>query len=216
MKKKLIVGCACLLLFLLLIVLLRYVDVAAVGPENTSVGFSRINQAIHEATGVSMLWYKLTNYLGIFSIIVGLCFAFLGLLQMVKGKSVKAVDRELYVLGGLFVVIAVLYVLFEFVVINRRPVILPGDLRPEASFPSSHTMLVFTILGGVMVVLGKYIQNRSLCVLLQAVCGVLILTAVLGRLLSGVHWFTDIVGSIFISAALLFLFAGVLDKVSET
>ena len=215
MKKKLITAVICLLLFLLLIVLLKTVDVAAIGPENTEIGLAQINDAIHAATGVNMLWYKLTNYLGIVSILVGLCFALFGLIQLIRRKSLKKVDRELYALGGLYVILAVLYVLFEVAAINMRPIIMPGDAHVEASFPSSHTMLVFTILGSVMIVLNKYISNRSLRGLLQAVCGVLILVAVLGRLISGVHWFTDVLGSVFISAALLFLFAGVMDRIAE-
>ena len=216
MNRKLIAGIVCLILFLLLIALLGTADVAAIGPENTSIGFSSINQAIHEATGVKMLWYKLTNYLGIFSILAGLCFACLGLLQLIQRKSLKEVDKELYALGGLFVVLAIIYILFEFIVINRRPVIIPGDAHVEASFPSSHTMLVFVILGSILILLGKYIHNRGIRVLLQIICGILILAAVLGRLLSGVHWFTDIIGSIFISAALLFFFAAALDKIEKT
>ena len=114
-------------------------------------------------------------------------------------------------LGGLYVLLAVVYVLFEFVVVNERPIIMPGDEHLEASFPSSHTMLTFVILGSAITVLGKYARSNWLRNLLQVVFGVLILVAVFGRLISGVHWFTDILGGILISAFLLFLFAGTLD-----
>ena len=215
MNKKLIAAGIFLLLFLLLIIALKTLDVSVIGPEETSVGLSQINGALHNATGISMLWYKITNYLGYFSILAAICFACSGLLQLVRRKSLGKVDRELLVLGGLYVLLAVVYVLFEFLVINYRPVIIPGDAHMEASFPSSHTMLAFTILGSTIMVLDRYISSRSLRTLLQAVCGVLLLIAVFGRLLSGVHWFTDIIGGILISACLLFLFAGILDKVAE-
>ena len=36
-----------------------------------------------------------------------------------------------------------------------------------------------------------------------------------GRLLSGVHWLTDIIGGVLISLGLLFLFAGVRNLLGE-
>ena len=211
MKKKAIAAGICLILFLLLIVVIKTVDVQAIGPEGTSIGLAGMNGTIHEATGVRMLWHKITNYLGIFSILVVICFACLGLFQLIKRRSLLKVDREILVLGGLYVLLAVVYVLFEFVVVNERPIIMPGDEHLEASFPSSHTMLTFVILGSAITVLGKYVRSNWLRNLLQVVFGVLILVAVFGRLISGVHWFTDILGGILISAFLLFLFAGTLD-----
>ena len=215
MKTKTIAAVICLVLFLLLIAAVKTVDVAPIGPEETSIGLSGINGAIHEATGVSKLLYKLTNYLGYLSILAGLCFALYGLIQLIQRKSLLKVDREILVLGCLLVVLALLYVLFEFVVINFRPVVMPGEAHPEASFPSSHTMLTFVILGSIMMIIGRYVKNRSLRTLIQVICGLLILVMVFGRLLSGVHWFTDILGGVLISGALLFLFAAVLDKVTE-
>ncbi len=215
MKTKTIAAVICLVLFLLLIAAVKTVDVAPIGPEETSIGLSGINGAIHEATGVSKLLYKLTIYLGYLSILAGLCFALLGLIQLIQRKSLLKVDREILVLGCLLVVLALLYVLFEFVVIDFRPVVMPGEAHPEASFPSSHTMLTFVILGSIMMIIGRYVKNRSLRTLIQVICGLLILVMVFCRLLSGVHWFTDILGGVLISGALLFLFAAVLDKVTE-
>ena len=211
MKKKAIAAGICILLFLVLIVLVKTVDVQEIGPEDTSIGFATINGAIHEATGVKTIWYKTTNYLGYFSILTAVCFACLGVYQLIRRKSLLKVDREILALGCLYVVLAVCYLLFEFVIISERPVIMPGDEHVEASFPSSHTMLSYVILGSAMTVLGKYFRSGKLCSVLQAVFGVLIMVAVFGRLFSGVHWFTDILGAILLSAALLFLFAGVME-----
>ena len=215
MKKKTIAAGICFFLFLILIVAVKTVDVQAIGPEGTSIGLAGVNGSIHEAIGMQMIWYRITNYLGILSILIGICFACLGLFQLIRRKSLLKVDREILVLGGLYVILAILYILFEFFVISERPVILPGDEHVEASFPSSHTMLAFVILGSAVLMLGKYIHKERLCSILQAVFGVLILVAVFGRLLSGVHWFTDILGGILISAVLLFLFAGVLELVEK-
>ncbi len=182
-----------------------------IGPEETSIGLATINGMIHETTGVQMIWYEITSYLGILSIFVGLCFACIGFVQLIRRRSLLKVDAEILSLGCLYVMLAVLYILFELVVINERPIIMPGDEHVEASFPSSHTLLSFAIFGSAMIVIGKYVRNRRLCNLIQLLFGILILIAVFGRLLSGVHWFTDILGSLFLSAALLLLFTGLLD-----
>ncbi len=215
MKTKTVASVVCFGLFLLLIAAVKTIDVAKIGPAETSIGLSGINGAIHEMIGLNMKWYKLTNYLGILAILIGCCFAVLGLIQLIQRKSLLKVDRELLILGGLFVLMAIVYVLFEFIVINERPVLMPGETHPEASFPSSHTVLVYVILGGVMMIIGKYVDNSLLCGLIQAVFGVLILAMVFLRLFSGVHWFTDIVGGILLSSSMLFLFAAILDRVSE-
>ena len=182
-----------------------------IGPEETSIGLATINGMIHETTGVQMIWYEITSYLGILSILVGLYFACIGFVQLIRRRSLLKVDAEILSLGCLYVILAVLYILFELLVINERPIIMPGDEHVEASFPSSHTLLSFVIFGSAMIVIGKYVRNRSLCNLIQVLFGIMILIAVFGRLLSGVHWFTDILGSLFLSAALLLLFTGLLD-----
>ncbi len=215
MKRKAVGAGICLILFFLLILVIKTVDVQAIGPEGSSIGLAKINSAIHEATGVRMFWYQITSYLGVLSILIAACFACLGLFQLIRRKSLLKVDREILVLGGLYVALAILYVLFEFVVVNERPIIMPGDEHVEASFPSSHTMLGFVILGSCMTVLNKYIRSKRLCGLLITACGILILVMIFGRLISGVHWFTDILGSILISAVLLFLFIGALDKTEK-
>ena len=194
------------------IALVRCADVAAIGPTGTSVGLSRLNQAVHDLTGVNMLWYTITDWLGIVAILAVAAMALLGFIQLVKRKSLLKVDREILALGGLYVVIFVLYVFFEKVIVNYRPIIMPGCTAPEASFPSSHTMLTCVVLGGIRMVLDKYVKHKGLCTALKALCWLIILVTVVGRLISGVHWFTDIVGGLLISTALLALFAAVKTK----
>ena len=209
-KKYYLTAAVCALLTVILIALVRTVDVAAIGPAGTVIGLSRINGAVHELTGVNMSWYKLTEVVGYLAILTGLVFAALGCLQLIRRKSLKKVDWELLCLGGLIVALAILYVFFKKVIVNYRPIIMPGDTEPEASFPSSHTMLACSLMGGVMLVLGRYIKKRSLCTALRALCALMIAVMVAGRLVSGVHWFTDIIGGLFISGMLLALMAGAL------
>ena len=217
-KKYYLTAAVCAVLTILLILLVRTVDVAAIGPAGTGIGLSRLNGSVHELTGVNMFCYKLTEIVGYLAILTGLFFAAVGCVQLIRRKSIKKVDRELLCLGGLIVALAILYVFFEKVIVNCRPIIMPGDTEPEASFPSSHTMLTCSLMGGVMLVLGRYIKNKSLCTALRALCALMMTVMVVGRLVSGVHWFTDIIGGVLISGALLALYAGQLppkEKRSE-
>lgn len=217
MKKsgKLIIAGASAALFIILIILLRTADVAAIGPEGTKVGLSGINGAVSASFGFNNLWYRITTVLGIISICTALFFMLFGLFQCIKLKSVLKVDRELLALGGLYFFVVLFYGLFEFVIVNYRPVIMPGDEHVEASFPSTHTMLVCVIMGSAIMILGKYIKNASLRLSLRIICGIIIAATVLGRLFAGVHWFTDILGGLLLGCALLAAFSYVLDICNE-
>ena len=199
-------------LFILTIALVKCVDIDTVGPAGTSIGLSHLNKAVHGLIGVHMFWYQVTNLLGFWAILCGAIFACIGLKQLIERKSLKQVDAKILALGGLFVLLGVIYVLFEKVVINCRPVLMEGETVPEASFPSSHTVLAFVIFGAIAMMLKDYLQDKRLVSMLQNACLVLILVSVIGRLISGVHWFTDILGGIFLSYALLMVFSGLLEK----
>ncbi|MBQ6151208.1 MAG: phosphatase PAP2 family protein [Mogibacterium sp.] len=193
-------------LFAGLIVFLKIYDVAAVGPAGTEVGFSHINQFVHNLTGVNMIWYQITDFIGYGAIAVCGMFAVAGFVQMIKRRSLLKVDREIWALGGLFIAVIGCYVFFEKYIINYRPIIMPGETAPEASFPSSHTMLIMTVMIAVMIVSDKYFGDL-LGAFIRVLCFLTVLVTVCGRLYCGVHWFTDIIGGILLSATLLFLFA---------
>ena len=205
MKKKFIIAAVCFGLFLLLILLVKLVDVAPVpAVEGTEIGLSKLNMAIHDLFGEDLGWYKITNLLGYLAILIALCFAAVGGLQLIYRRSILKVDKELLLLGGLYVVTVIFYVLFEKVVVNYRPMLMPDGTGPEASFPSSHTMLSCVILGSGLGLLKKYTKkNKTIQLVLTVLFAVMLALIVAGRLLSGVHWFTDIIGGILLSVALL-------------
>ena len=212
MKKKLTLSALCFALFAALIAVVRFVDVAPIGPQGTKVGLSHLNQAAHEALGENMMLYKITEYIGYAAILVALCFAGLGLWQLIRRRSLAKVDRAVIALGVLYVALGLLYVLFEKFIVNYRPVIMPGETAPEASFPSSHTMLFTVILGSAAMVADRYVKEPKLALLVRVACVVVIIIGVLFRLGSGVHWLTDILGGALISAALLLAFSAALNK----
>lgn len=199
--------------FLVYTGLVKVVEVAPIGPENTEVGFASLNGAIAKIFPFNNMWYELTEWLGYIAIGVCLGFAFLGLLQIIKGKSLKAVDKELWVLAGFYVVVIGCYVLFEIVELNYRPVILDEGL--EASYPSSHTMLAVCVFGAAVYEFDKYINNKTLNAVLKCLCILAAALMVVGRMLSGVHWFTDICGGVLLSVTLLSLFRAVNLRLEE-
>ena len=200
-----------LLLTVILIALVRLVDAAPIGAQGTSIGLSHLNQFVFDLFGVNMLWYNITDWLGVAAVLTGFVFAVTGLVQLIKRRSLLKVDREILSLGGLYIVVIGLYLFFENVIINYRPIIMPDNTSPEASFPSSHTMLVCVIMGSAAMLINRYIRNKPLNRILRAVCYVIIGVTVVGRLIAGVHWFTDILGGILISVTLLSLYEEVIS-----
>ena len=209
--RRLITAGVGFLLTVILIALVRLVDVAPIGAQGTRIGLSHLNQFIFDLFGVNMLWYHITDWLGIAAILTAFVFAVTGLVQLIKRRSLLKVDREILSLGGLYIVVIALYILFENVIINYRPIIMPDNTHPEASFPSSHTMLVCVIMGSAVMLINKYIKNKTLNKTLRAICFVIIGITIIGRLIAGVHWFTDILGGIMISVTLLSLYKEVIS-----
>ena len=196
------------LLAAVLILLVRFVDVSPIGPEGTTVGLSHLNRAVFELFGVNLIWYHITDWLGVVAILTAFGFAVVGLAELVKRKSLTRVDKEILLLGGLYLVVIGLYLLFEHAIVNYRPIIMPDGTRPEASFPSSHTMIVCVIMGSAMMLIRTRRKGKTLYTLASSCCALVIGITVIGRLIAGVHWFTDILGGLLISASLLSLYAG--------
>ena len=206
-KKRIFVGTGFLAAFVLWTVLVSLVDIRAIGPNGSSVGFAALNGYVHERIGVNFPLYTITDWLGFVPIGVAFGFAILGLVQWIKRKSLLKVDRSLLALGGFYVVVLAAYTFFEIVVINYRPVLLGGYL--EASYPSSTTMLVMCVMPAAMIQLHARIENDVFrrCVMISI--AVFIVFMVIGRLVSGVHWLSDIIGGALISAGLVMIYASV-------
>ena len=206
-KKRIFVGAGFLAAFVLWTVLVSFVDIRAIGPNGSSVGFATLNGYVHKFTGVNFHLYTITDWLGFVPIGVAFGFAILGLVQWIKRKSLLKVDRSLLALGGFYVVVLAAYIFFEIVVINYRPVLLGGYL--EASYPSSTTMLVMCVMPAAMIQLHARIENDVFrrCVMISI--AVFIAFMVIGRLVSGVHWLSDIIGGALISAGLVMIYASV-------
>lgn len=197
-------------LFILLTIAIQRVDVRPVGPEGSSVGFSTVNQWASQRLGVHFRLYTITDWLSIAALLTALGFAALGVIQWIKRKNLLRVDRELLVLGGFYLIVFFAYGFFEFHVINYRPVLIEGRL--EASYPSSTTVLMLCVMPTAMMQVHRLIQNGRIRRAVNAVIAVFTVSIVALRLLSGVHWMTDILGGALLSAGLVMLYVAVVQS----
>ena len=200
-----------LLLFCLLTVLLLTVDVRPVGPLGSEVGLATLNAAVFSALGTSEVFAEIGELLGLFALLVMGGAALFGAVSLLRVRSLRRIDRGLLLLGGSYVLLLALYLLFEVVVVNCRPILADGAL--EASYPSSHTMLaVFVFLSGRLYARRYLGAQRAADIALGATAVALSLLTALSRLLAGVHWLTDILGGLLLSLALLCFFAALLRR----
>lgn len=203
-KTRMIIAACSFAAFVLWTAALCFVDVQPIGPQGSEVGFAALNSFVHGLTGVHMGLYVLTDWLSILPVCFVIGFAILGLCQWIKRKKLRLVDRSILVLGCLYVVVMVTYLLFETFAINFRPVLINGVLEP--SYPSSTTLLVMCVIPTSAVQLGGRIKRpsvrRSIYILFYAFT----IFMLVARLMSGVHWASDIIGGILLSSGYMMLY----------
>lgn len=202
--KLLICSGVSFVIFILLIALLSVWDVRPIGPENSSVGMAGINGFFANLFPYNSKVKGVTDILGYLSFLTAGIFAVLGVIDLIRKKSFKKINKSFYPLAGLYVAAVILYIAFDKIVINYRPVILDEGLEP--SFPSTHSLLSVVILSSAIVELAIFVKNKKACLILQIAAAVLMVAIVLGRMISGVHWFTDIVGGVVLGIALIFAY----------
>ena len=208
-KKLLILGASLCFSFVLWTCLVRAIDVGSIGPNGSSVGFSRLNGFVHNAIGTNMTLYVITDWLGLVPIFTALGFAALGLWQWTFRKKLSLVDKSIIALGIFYIAVVAVYIFFELVPINYRPVLIDGNL--EVSYPSSTTMLVMCVMPTALMQLRARIKNSTLRVCVSVIIIAFIAFTVIGRLLSGVHWLTDILGGVIFSAGAVTVYFAVLN-----
>ena len=209
-KKRLRAGIGLLVLFVLWTVLIRCVDVQAVGPKGTKVGFAAWNVWVHHLTGVHMTLYTVTDWLGLVPILICGCFGILGLCQWIRRKSLLQVDRDILLLGAYYLLVIAAYLFFEMVPINYRPILIDGYL--EASYPSSTTLLVLSVMPTLKHQTDRRCEKQTLRYFVTAFTVLFSVFMVVGRLISGVHWATDIIGSVILSAGLFMLYCAAVAR----
>lgn len=203
-KRKLLLGMTLLVAFVIWTALILTVDVQPWGQNGTNIGFASLNCWFHQLTGVHMGIYVITDWLGLVPIFVCMLFGCIGFVQFLQRRSLFKVDYDILILGIYYIVVILGYLVFEMIPINYRPILIEGVM--EVSYPSSTTLLVLSVMPTVIEQTGRRVQNA---VVQRAIRIVVILFSsfmVIGRLISGVHWATDIVGGVLLSAGLFFIY----------
>lgn len=212
-KKNIIVSICLIMLSVIYTILVKYVDVAPIGPKASNVGFSTLNKFVFNFLGRSNIWYNITEVLGMISILIALFYALIGLYKLIKNKSILKIDKEIIILGLFYFVVLLVYLFFEKVIINYRPVLVKGVL--EASYPSSHTMLSICICLSAMIINNKLYKSMRIYKIINTLSIIIMITTTVGRLLSGMHWISDILGGIIISICLSYIFKTVIYSLNE-
>ncbi len=208
-KRELMSGLVLLAGFIVWTVLIRHIDVQRAGPGGTEIGFASFNVWFHRMTGVHISIYTITDWLGLVPIFICMGFGLLGLVQWIKRRSLLRVDPDILLLGVYYLVVIFAYLLFEMVPINYRPILIEGNL--EASYPSSTTLLVLS----VMPTLKFQADRKAVSSVLRKATTIFVIVfssfMVVGRLISGVHWATDIIGSVLLSSGLFMIYRFMAD-----
>lgn len=206
-KRTLLAGILLIAVFALWTLAVMTFDVRPLGVEGTAIGFSHVNLSFHSLTGVNMTLYSVTDWLGLVPVAVGMCFGMTGLVQLIKRRSLFRVDADILLLGAYYIIVTACYLLFEMIPINYRPVLINGFR--EASYPSSTTLLVLGVMSTLSFQIKRRLKNVTAGKIISAASVLFSLLMVFGRLISGVHWLTDIAGSVIISAGLYLTYKGI-------
>ncbi len=218
-KVKTVIAFVLAVLFLAAFAAMTYgavhYDVQGIGVNGSYVGYASINNAFHVrivkavslVDGLSRIALLISEYLGFLAIVTCIGFGVVGICQWIGRKSLLKVDYRLWLLLGFYVFVAAVYLLFELVIINYRPVLIKGV--PEASYPSSHTLLTICVMGSAMMQFSWLLRKaKPLAVILDVLCVCIMIIVPICRLIAGVHWLTDVVAGIVVSIGLLLLLRG--------
>lgn len=209
-KTGFIISTALFLLFGILIWALLNIDVQKIGPNGSAIGLAALNEFVRDAVGEHMLWYRITGWMGYIGILTASGFAVFGVIQSIKRKSLFKADKSIIILGIFYLIVIAIYLFFETHIINYRPVIINEVL--EASFPSTHTMIIVFVMSTAAIQFNRLIKNRVKRKIFVVFSLLIAFITVLGRIISGVHWFTDILGGLLLGFTLVFLFYAITEK----
>lgn len=190
--------------FVIWTVLIQRVDVQPVGQNGTNIGFASLNCWFHKLTGVHMGIYTVTDWLGLVPIFICMLFGEIGFVQLIKRRNLFKVDFDIIILGIYYVLVIFGYMIFEMIPINYRPILIEGII--EASYPSSTTLLVLSVMPTLNFQVKRRMKNKMMKNVINVFAILFSLFMVIGRTVSGVHWLTDIIGSVILSTGLYLIY----------
>jgi undecaprenyl-diphosphatase len=200
-RKCVTISIILLVIAVIYTVLVKYVDVKAIGPQGSEVGFSILNKFVHGLLPFNETFYKISKYAGLLPFGFVAAYGLHGFINLIKNKGFKKMDKKYIILGLFYIIFVAMYLFFEKIPINYRPVLVKGAL--EASYPSTHTLLAICLCGSSLIVSKFLIKNELLRKLADCAAWCLMVVIVIARMISGVHWLSDILGGIIISLTFL-------------
>lgn len=206
-RRELTFGIINIIGFILWTTLIQTIDVKPVGVNQTEIGFATINTWFHSVTGVNMTIYNITDWLGLVPIFICMFFGGVGFIQLIKRKSLFKVDFDIIALGIYYVIVISGYLIFEMIPINYRPILINGFM--EASYPSSTTLLVLSVMPTLNFQANRRLKKAPIKRIIETITAIFAIFMVVGRLVSGVHWLTDIIGSVLLSVGLFYIYKGI-------
>lgn len=209
-SKYLKLGLLFLLLFIIWTVLIITVDVQPIGVNGSSIGLATLNTWFHNFTGVHMWMYVITDWLGLVPVFTCVVFGIIGFIQLIQRKSLFKVDFDLLVLGIYYIIVILSYLIFEMIPINYRPIFIEG--KAEISYPSSTTLLVLSVMPTLVFQVKHRCQNHKIKKLICILTNIFSILMVFARLISGVHWLSDIIGSVLISFGYYYLYKAIVGE----
>ena len=221
----LILGFLFMVLFCVLTFCLTTVDIGNIPFENQDgslasplatqrLGLSSINKSFHKAFPYNDSFYKLSKIASIFMFMILALPVIYGVLDLIEAKGLKNLNRRNYVILCYLALIAILYVFFDHVVLNYRPVVMDMEEyldagHAAASYPSTHALLSTTIGGlGIVESLRRFKKPWLKWVSLACI-SVISVVVLLSRTFAGVHWLTDIVAGVLFGLSMVFLYISV-------
>lgn len=211
--KQLLSGIIFIIAFVIWTILIQTIDVQPVGVNGTDIGFAAVNTRFFTLTGVNMTLYSITDWAGIVPLLVCMLFGIVGLAQIIKRKSLFKVDFDIIILGIYYVIVILCYLIFEMIPINYRPVLINGIA--EASYPSSTTLLVMGVMPTLIFQVNRRFKENKVKKIINVITVLFSAFMVMGRLVSGVHWLTDIIGSILLSIGLFLIYKAVVMLIDK-
>ena len=181
--------------------------------ETEEVGLATLNLRVAEKVSYHKNMVTVSKVLGIVAILLAVFFMALAVLEMIARKSILKADKDLYILGAFYILVILLYIMFDALALNYRPVLLKEELEP--SYPSTHTLIGICVFATSAMQFKNRIPQKAVNLTAVILCIVSCVAIVVTRLLSGVHWFTDIIGGILLSAFLISLYLVGIDLVKN-
>jgi undecaprenyl-diphosphatase len=172
-----------------------------------------MNSYVRNLTGVNMTLYVITDWLGLLPIAVALGFAVLGIVQWAQRKSFLKADKSILALGVFYIAVISVYFFFEAIRVNYRPILIDGRL--EASYPSSTATLTMCVMLSALLQLKLRVKNAVLRRIITFAISTFTAFTVIARIISGVHWISDIIGAVLFSTGAVMIYCSFSDDGSE-